>query len=56
LWWIFAISTLDLTAGEEELSEETVSALLARFELVHKIQQAEDKSGFQVDRLIQFSK
>ncbi len=56
LWWIFTASTIEATAGEEELSEAAVQVLLDRFELVRKIQQAEEKSGYQVDRLIQFSK
>lgn len=56
LWWMFALAVIEISAlPMETAAEEKINVaekVLAAYELVKRIQQAEQASGFQVEKLL----
>ncbi len=52
-WWLLAMAAVEASADPARSASEVVEAIIACHEIVKKLQQAQEKSGYQVDKLIE---
>ena len=61
LWWMLSLAVVEetraaLRLGAERLAVEVAQAIVAHYDIVKKLQQAEKKSGYQVEKLMEAAK
>jgi glycosidase len=53
LWWLHLLAVVENTAGKDQSIEALAEKLAACYEQIRTIQQAEEKSGFRVEKLLE---
>jgi hypothetical protein len=53
LWWMYLILVIQTCADPDLTPDKALHSILTDFELIKRLQQAEDGSGFQVEKLIE---
>ena len=61
LWWMLSLAVVEetyaaLRLGPERPAVEVAQAIVAHYDIVKKLQQAEKKSGYQVEKLVEAAK
>ena len=57
IWWAFTSGVIDLISRtSEKLDKSTMAEILTRYQIVQRLQQAAEASGYQVERLLEASK
>jgi len=61
LWWMLSLAVVEETRaaprpGPERPAVEVAQAIVAHYDIVKKLQQAEKKSGYQVEKLVEAAK
>ncbi len=51
-WWMFTVQIIEICANPALTPDEAGKAILACYDLIQHIRQAEDASGFQVEKLL----
>ncbi|GIV95404.1 MAG: alpha-amylase [Herpetosiphonaceae bacterium] len=53
LWWMFAQEIVALTAENDRPAEKLAEEIRNRYEIIQELKQAEEESGYQVEKLIE---
>jgi glycosidase len=56
LWWMLLVAGVEVSADPALTDEEVAQAFLARYELLRRLRQAEEASGYRVERLLDAAK
>jgi hypothetical protein len=51
LWWLLAVAVIDVTANPEAMADDVPAAIVAAYEVIEALQDAEAVSGYQVEKL-----
>ncbi len=50
-WWLLAVAVIDITADPEAAADEVPNAIIAAYEVIRALQDAEAQSDYQVEKL-----
>lgn len=56
LWWLIAAAVVDLTADPDVSADEVPDAIIAVYDVIKKLYEAEAESGYQVEKLVEWVK
>jgi hypothetical protein len=51
LWWLLAVAVIDITADPEAVAADVPDAIIAAYDVIKALQDAEARSDYQVDKL-----
>jgi glycosidase len=51
LWWLLAVAVIDVTANPDAVADDVPAAIVAAYEVIEALQDAEAVSGYQVEKL-----
>lgn len=52
LWWMFLVSFIKISASEKKTHEEKAEDILKAYNLIERIKEAGEESGYQIERLL----
>ena len=53
LWWMMVLAVVRITADPLRSRSETAQEIVTHYDIIKKLQQAEEESGYQVERLLE---
>ena len=51
LWWLLAVAVIDVTANPEAVADDVPAVIVAAYEVIEALQDAEARSDYQVEKL-----